>query len=227
MSFPPYKTKTSEQWIKEYEKRDALWIHDGNPRRPHVKLRSGEHSNGFFNSELVLQDPMLMDEVCCAILTSIMAMGQHLSNIKRIVGPAMGAITIAHDVARHVTLRTGGVCFRAYTQKAPDGTMMFERTEIDPKDRIILVEDVITKGGSVMSTAAAVEKAGGIILPYVGAIVNRSGLHAVGGKAIVALITHHMPKWSAEECPLCAVGSGVVSDPKKNENWARLNMPYD
>ena len=54
----------SEKWMSMYEKGGALWVHDGNPLRPHALLSSGKHSDGFFNSELVMEDPSSFDEAC-------------------------------------------------------------------------------------------------------------------------------------------------------------------
>lgn len=229
MSFPN-NYRTSEEWIEEYKRRNALWIHDGNPKRPHVILRGGEHSAGFFNSELVLQDPILLDHACHNLVAAFTRNDLDLRSIKRVVGPAMGAITVAHDIARHVALRTGNMCLRGYVQKSKgtDGKpfMFFERTEIEDGERILLVEDVITSGSSVALAALAVERIGGVVLPFLVSIVNRSGLEKVNGHKIIALITDPMPKWAAHDCPLCEQGSEALSNPKTLENWARLNAVY-
>ena len=88
-----------------------------------------------------------------------------------------------------------------------------------------MVEDVLTTGGSVDLTAEAVTNAGGVVLPFVIILVNRSGLTEVNGKKIVALIDRPMPMWTPDECPLCKQGSEALR-PKGTENWDRLNAEY-
>ena len=222
---------SEKYWIEEYTKRGALWIHDGNPKRPHALLTSDKHSNGFFNSELVTQDACLLDGASSALVDALFTERETLEDIDRVVGLAMGAITLAHDICRHIAESTFDrePCLRAYTEKkqATDGStvMVFVKTRIIPGEDIVLCEDVLSTGKSVDATAAAVTKAGGILLPYVLVLVNRSGLKEVSGKKIIALIDRPMPMWDPDECPLCKEGSEAIR-PKENENWARLNAEY-
>jgi hypothetical protein len=81
-------------------------------------------------------------------------------------------------------------------------------------------EDVLTTCGSIDLTATAVTNAGGIVLPVILALVNRSGLTEVSGKKIIALIDRPMPMWTPDECPLCKVGSEAL---RPKDNWAKLN----
>lgn len=215
-------------WISQYQSKGALWIHDGNPRRPHALLTSGNHSSGFFNSELVMEDPYLLSEASLGIVELLNRYNVDLMNIDRVVGPAMGAITLAHEVALNITYMSAHLCLRAYVEKSErDGKkiMVFNRTKIHPGERILIAEDVLTTGGSVEITDTAITEVGGVSLPYVVVLVNRSGLTEVGGKKIIALINHHMPVWTPEECPLCKQGSEAIR-PKGKENWDLLNAPY-
>lgn len=229
MSFQ-YRNLSSDEWIQQYSRRKALWIHDGNPLRPHAILSKGGHSSGFFNGELVLQDPRLMDHATYNLVASFNGHGLKVGSINRVIGPAMGAITLAHDVARHAALRSGNMCLRGYVQKGIDAEkkdfMFFERTEIEEREQVLLAEDTITSGGSVLLAAEAVRKAGGILLPYIACLVNRSGLEEVGGFKIISLISHHMPVWQPGSCLLCDAGSEALPNVKKLENWARLNASY-
>jgi orotate phosphoribosyltransferase len=220
--------RNQDDWIRTYKKKGALWIHDGKPKRPHALLTSGKHSNGFFNSELVMEDSYLLDRACQDIVELIQVHGMDIVGIERVVGPAMGAITLAHDIARHISHEYGRSCLRAYAEKEMNGDgkrMVFKRTTIQPKELVLLVEDVLTTGESIELTAAAVTAALGYVLPYVAVLVNRSGLKYVGDKQIVALIDHPMPMWIPDECPLCKEGSAAIR-PKSKENWALLNACY-
>jgi orotate phosphoribosyltransferase len=94
--------------------------------------------------------------------------------------------------------------------------MVLGRTEVRPGERILLAEDVVTTGKTTKLTAQSVEEAGGIIHPYLLALVNRSGQDEIDGRKVVALINEHMPVWSEEECPLCRQGSEPV---KPKDIW--------
>lgn len=217
--------RSADSWISQYQQKGALWIHDGNPQRPHALLTSGKHSNGFFNSELVMEDSILLDEACFDLVKLLEREDLVLNDVDRVVGPAMGAITLAHDISRHIGRARDRFCLRAYTEKEPAGNsfvMQFKKTKIRPGERILAVEDVLTTGGSVNLTADAVELDGGTVLPFVAVLVNRSGLTEASGKKIVALIDRPMPMWVADECPLCKEGSEAIR-PKGTENWGRLN----
>lgn len=217
--------RNQKYWINEYEKKGALWIHDGNPKRPHALLTSGKHSNGFFNSELVMEDPLLLDEACAQLVERLWKSGLNIDEgVDRVVGPAMGAITLAHDIARHIGRTRNKVCLRAYTEKETDGIsklMVFKKTSIRPTESILMVEDVLTTGGSVNLTETAVASSYAYVVPFVAVLVNRSGLTEVNGKKIIALIDHPMPMSAPEECWLCKQDSEAIR-PKGAENWARL-----
>jgi orotate phosphoribosyltransferase len=98
-----------------------------------------------------------------------------------------------------------------------------EESGLLPGKSILLCEDVLTTGGSVDRAAIATTKAGGIVLPFILALVNRSGLTEVSGKRVVALINRSMPIWEPGDCPLCRQGSEVM---RPKENWGALNAVY-
>jgi orotate phosphoribosyltransferase len=213
-----------ERWIDAYRDKGALWISDGNPERPHALLTSGKHSNGFFNSVLVTDDPALLKRAVSALLTKV----SHTETAPdRVVGPAMGAITLAYEVASVL----GRGCLSGYAEKGADHNdverkfMVFNKTKIIPGEKILVVEDVLTTGGSVERLVEAVVRADGIILPYVLVLVNRSGLTEVGGKKIISLIDEEMPIWEADECPLCKKSSTALR-PREGDNWVKLNGNY-
>jgi len=217
-----------DSWISSYQKKRALWLHDGNVKQPHALLTSGKHSDGFFNSELVMEDSNLLGSAALDLFNSLILNKLEVDTVFRVVGPAMGAITLAHDLSHcfsHGRKSNLYPCLCAYTEKEGEGEnlrMVFKRTVIQKGEHILLCEDVLTTGGSVEMTMKAVEEAGGIILPFVALLINRSGLSEVKGKKIVALINKPMSMWKADECPLCKQGSEAIR-PKGKENWARLN----
>lgn len=209
----------SELWIERLKDIGALWIHDDNSARPHALLTSGKHSNGFFNGGLVMQDPRLLEAACYDLILKISVPFR----VNRVVGPAMGAITMAHEVARQLSNSNSHtrMSFVEKDERLP-GRMMFKRTSVMPDERVLVVEDVLTTGGSVEATIAAVEEIGAEVLPWVLVLVNRSGLTHIGDRKILSLIQREMPTWEPDDCPLCAQDSEAIR-PKDKENWARLN----
>lgn len=204
-------------WLEEFKKVGALWIHDGNPLRPHALLSAGGHSNGFFNASLVIEQPNLLSLACKQLL---LYLADDDPSINVVVGSAMGAVTMAHECARLLGVRC------AFTEQVGEGAnkqMALKRFSIAPESRVLLVEDVVTGGGTTRQTRQAVEQAGGVVLPKVLVLVNRSGHPRLDDLLICALIEHPMPVWQPDECPLCQAGSEAV---RPKGNWDRLNTDY-
>ena len=219
-------SRTQDDWIAEYQAKNALWIHDGNLKRPHALLTSGMHSNGFFNSRLVIPDETLLREAAHDLLELLMRHSGSISQAQGVVGPQTGATKLAEFMSDDIRSITGSSCFWASPAKKGDKTAMIFNDEerlLLPKKTVLLCEDVLTTGGSVDLTARAVSDAQGNVLPFILVLVNRSGLEFAGGKKVVALINRPMPMWVPEECPLCKKRS-VAVHPK--DNWNLLNATY-
>ena len=222
--------RTAVYWIKQYQEKGALWIHDGNPKRPHALLTSGKHSNGFFNSRLVIPDEKLMREAAQDLANSFIQNDHMMHEIDCVVGPQTGATKLAELISHELSERRGRRCSWASPAKDGDGEdkrMVFDNPKqtVKPGENVLLCEDVLTTGGSVELTTSAVVSAGGNVLSAVVVLVNRSGIMDVGGKKIMALIDRTMPMWEPDKCPLCMIGSKAIR-PKGTENWACLNAPY-
>ncbi|MEK7630726.1 MAG: phosphoribosyltransferase family protein [Patescibacteria group bacterium] len=216
-------------WIKKYQEKQAFWLHDSNPRRPHALLTSGKHSGGYFNSKLVTEDATLLGEASRDLVDQLLQDSSFdINDIDRVVGPQTGATRLAESIATEVTIKRGRLCAWASPAKAGEGehkTMVFTDTKVGLGEKVLLVEDVLNTGGSIRLTAQAVEVAGGSVLPYTAVLVNRSGFNEVDGRKIISLINHSMPIWVPEKCPLCKVGSEAIR-PKGIESWQQLNASY-
>ncbi len=218
-----------KDWMDEFRKKKALWIHDGNMKRPHALLTSGKHSNGFFNSRPVIYDEPLLREAASDLidLYRMDTNGFSISVVDRIIGPQTGATHLAGFMSCHGK-SLGWSTDWASPAKDGEGRnkkMVFNNYEHSMLrgETVLLCEDVITTGESIQLTAKAVIEAGGMILPYVLALVNRSGLKEIGGRKIISLIDHHMPTWEPNECPLCKEGSEAL---RPKDNWKLLNAEY-
>jgi orotate phosphoribosyltransferase len=220
--------RTVDGWISQYQQKDALWIHDGNPKRPHALLTSGKHSNGFFNSRLVIPDEVLLRDAASDLLELFAQQGGDVSKVQGVVGPQTGATKLAQLMSDQIMDCTRDECFwasPAKNEQEGQKSMLFSNEELGflLGQSILLCEDVLTTGGSVDLAANAVTNAGGTVLPFILVLVNRSGLSEVNGKKIIALIDCSMPTWTPEECPLCKGGSEAI---RSKDNWARLNASY-
>lgn len=223
--------RNQAEWIAEYERLKALYIQVG-PRDPHVVLRSQDgsedvHSGGYFNSRLVIRDIPLLREASLDLLKLFAGNGKSDGlTINGVVGPQTGATKLAELLSQKIPAYTGEECFwasPAKSEKDEKKIMLFTDEEVKglKHQSVLLCEDVLTSGKSVELAVRAVTKAGGMALPFVLVLVNRSGLKSVNGRQIIALIDYPMPKWVASECPLCKQGSKAVENPK--ENWALLH----
>jgi len=228
----------NQYWIDCFSEKGALWIHDDNPKRPHALLTSGKHSSGFFNSEFVIEDVETLSKAAGDLVQRMSnaldrALLQDIPHptfsLQRVMGPAFGAVGIAYAIAHAVYKLTDKQTTWGYFVKEGEGAekrMTIPRADVQEGDNILLTEDVITTAGSLVLAEKAVLERGANVLPYILALVNRSGLQTVlNGKRIIALIDHPMPMWAPEACPLCAAGSEAIR-PKGTENWKRLNATY-
>ncbi len=167
----------------------------------HFRLSSGLHSEKYIQCARLLEDPARAEYAGRRLAE---ALGAEPGGEKPdlIVSPALGGVIIGHEVARAM-----GVRF-IFTERA-DGKMTFRRGfGIGRGERAVVVEDVVTTGGSTREVIAAVEQAGGRVTA-VGSIVNR-GAEVDFGVPFVSLhsvrITNHEP----DACPLCKRGVPVV-----------------
>lgn len=163
----------------------------------HFRLSSGLHSNGYLQSALVLQHPERAAELGKALAVLVAPHGP-----TAVLSPALGGIVIGHEVARALGVR-------AVFAERQDGVLTLRRGfSIGPEDRLVVIEDVVTTGGSTVETID-VATANGATVVAAGSIIDRSG----GWKAPVpyhALATLTLPTWQEAECPLCKEGSPAV-----------------
>jgi orotate phosphoribosyltransferase len=164
----------------------------------HFRLSSGLHSSGYLQSALVLQDPVHAATV-----------GRSLGDLVRdlrptvVLSPALGGIVIGHEVARALGVR-------AIFAERQDGVFTLRRGfAITPSDRVLVVEDVLTTGGSTRETMQVATSAGGRVVG-VASIVDRSGGTLTFDLPFRALLEIRLPTFQPEACPLCAQGLPVI-----------------
>jgi orotate phosphoribosyltransferase len=120
-----------------------------------------------------------------------------------VLAPAIGGILVAHEVARALGAR-------ALFSEREDGIMRLRRAfALASGERCLVVEDVMTTGGSIREVVACVEALGGVVVG-VGSLIDRSGGAAHFPLKRAALATVKATTWKPEECPLCRAGSQAV-----------------
>jgi len=162
----------------------------------HFLLTSGRHSNKYLQCARIFRNTKYSEELCSA-LAELYAN----DNIQLVIGPAMGAVQMAYEVSRHMG------CENFFTERDETGAMTLRRGFIvEPGQRVLVVEDVVTTGGSVKEVIELVQNAGGVVVG-VGSIVDRTGGKINFGVPFKAVYSAEVASWEATDCPLCKEGS--------------------
>jgi orotate phosphoribosyltransferase len=164
----------------------------------HFRLSSGLHSDRYLQSALVLQYP----EFAEALGIALAGRTRHLQPTV-VLSPALGGIVIGQEVGRALGVR-------AIFAERQDGTLVLRRGfTLDPSDRVLVVEDVITTGGSTRETAVVAEALGALVTGAA-AIVDRGSDSSRLHLPLQALVRLDVPTYEADACPLCAKGDPIV-----------------
>jgi orotate phosphoribosyltransferase len=166
----------------------------------HFRLTSGLHSPGYLQCALVLAQPESAGALGRAIGDRIGARGIRPTVV---LSPAIGGIVIGHEVGRALGVR-------ALFAERQDGRLTLRRGfTLSENDRVLVVEDVLTTGGSTRETMD-VAKAAGAQVVGAASIVNRSGGAVTFDVPLESLLDYSLPTYEPETCPLCAQGLPVV-----------------
>jgi orotate phosphoribosyltransferase len=164
----------------------------------HFRLSSGLHSDRYLQSALVLQYP----EFAAALGHALAERTAHLQATV-VLSPALGGIVIGQEVGRALGVR-------ALFAEREDGRLTLRRGfDLAPSDRVLVVEDVMTTGGSTRETAAVAEACGAHVVGAAG-IVDRGADPSSLGLPLQALVRLVVPTYPPESCPLCARGEVIV-----------------
>jgi len=173
----------------------------------HFRLTSGLHSQEYLQCALVLQHPQFAERLGKALAEAIQA--QLHGPVQLVVSPAMGGLIIGHEVAR--ALGTPHIFTERDSSGNPAGKMTLRRGfQVTPGVRTVVVEDVVTTGGSTREVIELLRELGAEPVAA-GSIIDRSGGKAdLGGLPKAALVTMEVTAYDPAQCPLCAEGSPVV-----------------
>jgi len=171
----------------------------------HYVLTSGLHSPNYLQCALLLQHPREAEEFARALAGHFQD-----DNIELVAAPAIGGIIIGHEVARQLGARF------IWTERV-DGQMTIRRGfSVKPGERTLVVEDVITTGGSTLETVETLTEAGANVVGAA-SIIDRSSGRADVGVARVALATLDVPAVDPAFCDLCRQGVPVIKPGSRRE----------
>ena len=164
----------------------------------HFKLSSGLHSPGYLQCARVLMRPRDAEALGAALGDVVREFGPTL-----VLSPALGGIVIGQEVARALDIPA------LFAERA-DGALTLRRGfSIEPSDRVLVVEDVVTTGGSTRETMAVARAAGATVVAAC-SIVDRSGGNQGLDVPYRSLLPMDVPTYQPESCPLCARGVELV-----------------
>ena len=164
----------------------------------HFRLTSGLHSPGYLQCALVLQHPAEAEACGAAIADGVRGLGADV-----VLSPALGGIVIGQEVARALGVR-------AMFAERQDGKLTLRRGfSLSPGEKVLVVEDVVTTGGSTQETIDVARAAGARVVGAA-AIIDRSGGQQRIDVPFHALATVALPTYEEGTCPLCAEGQPVV-----------------
>ena len=164
----------------------------------HFKLSSGLHSPGYLQSALVLQYPREAEALGAALGDAVRALKPDL-----VMSPALGGIVIGQEVARALNVPA------VFAERA-DGALTLRRGfSLAPGARVLVVEDVVTTGGSTRETMDVATRAGGVVVGAA-SIIDRSGGNQGLSVPYSSLARVVFPTYQPDVCPLCAAGSTAI-----------------
>jgi orotate phosphoribosyltransferase len=164
----------------------------------HFVLTSGLHSPRYLQCALVLQHPHEAETLARAIASRFAA-----ERMETVAAPAIGGIVIGYEVARALGARS------IWTEREGGRMTLRRGFTVRPGEAVLVVEDVVTTGGSTRETVEALRAAGGRVVAAA-SIIDRSGGRAEVGVPRFALATLDVPALAPAACPACQRGEPAV-----------------
>jgi orotate phosphoribosyltransferase len=168
--------------------------------RGHFVYTSGRHGADYLEKFRILEDPKATMELAGMIAQQFMPLRPEL-----VAGPTTGGIILAYEVARQLGVNA------VYVERGePSGRVLRRGFEISPGTRVLVVDDVVTTGGSVAETQTCIANAGGGVIG-VGVLADRTAGRAVTDVPFFACLTVDFPSYPPDACPQCAAGIPVAA----------------
>lgn len=179
--------------IETILRESGAWI------QGHFVLTSGKHSDQFFLMARAFEDPILGERLGKAVADLFRNDG-----IQTVVGPAIGGVILAYEVARSLG------CRAVFTEKTESATMALKRGfRLAPGERVLVVEDAVSTGGSVQKVLDHL-KEWNVHVVGVGAVSDRTGGNVDFGLPFRAVVTFTFEHHEPESCPHCQTGTPLI-----------------
>lgn len=189
-----------------YQEIERLFETTGALQRGHFELTSGLHSRIYFQCALVLQYPEYLQKFCQEIVRYYQKI---ITALDVVVAPAIGGIVVGQEVARLFGVRS------MYAEREGGKMNLRRGFQFHARENVLIVEDVITTGGSVQEVIELAE-AGGAIVKGTAAIVDRSaGKHSLT-HPLYAVYSTEVVTYQSQECPLCGDGFPLTKPGSRN-----------
>jgi orotate phosphoribosyltransferase len=183
------------------ENVEAMFEKSGALLKGHFLLTSGLHSPVYWEKALVIQYPAYTEKLCRMIADRYRKAGATV-----VAGPTTPGIILAYETARQLGVRS---IFAEKDEAGGSGRVFRRGFHIDPGEKVLVVDDVMTTGGSVREVIAAVKKLAGSVVG-VGVLVLRSSQEPDFGVPFYACHRTEVITYKPSECPLCAKGIPLV-----------------
>ena len=193
---------------KEFTNEEVLQIFRdcGGLQEGHFLLTSGRHSDKYMQCAKLFIQPEKAEALCAALALKLKDI-----KIDVVASPAIGGIIMGYIMAKYLNAKN-------IFAERENGKMTFRRGfELSPKDRVLVVEDVVTTGGSVKEVAQLVKECGATVAG-VASIVDRSNGAVDFGVPYRALLSMEVVSYEAAECPICKTGTPLVKPGSRKIN---------
>ena len=167
--------------------------------RGHFIYTSGRHGADYLEKFRILEDPRTTTELAGMIADRFRSIKPEL-----VAGPTTGGIILAFEVARQLGVDA------VYVERGESGGRVLRRGfDILPDTRVLVVDDVVTTGGSLAETQACIANAGGVVIG-IGVLADRTAGRVATDVPFFACLTVDFPSYTPDACPLCASGVPVA-----------------
>lgn len=187
--------------------------------KTHVVYTSGHHGESYVNKDAIYPHTQELSRLCFEMARRFDEAGGEADIV---AGPTVGGVILSQWVAYFLSQLTGRDVLSLFSEEDADKNRLFKRgyDALLPGQRVLLVEDVITTGGSIAKVGAAVKKNGGKVVG-ISALVNRSGgkVQTIDGLAVRALLNIDLKSYTEKECPLCEKGVAINADVGKGREY--------
>jgi orotate phosphoribosyltransferase len=192
LPFPGFACMEREEVLRLLESVGAV-------RHGHFALSSGRHSDTYVQCALVLAHPVHAESLGRALAGRFRRLAAD-----SVVSLALGGIVLGHEAARALGVRS------LFVERDASGRLALRRGfEFEPGEKVLVIEDVWTTGGSTREAIAVVEQAGGRVVAA-GALLDRSGGKLALPVPAEALAAVEIPSYDPGECPLCRAGAALT-----------------